>query len=283
MRSVMPPVPAQREGRLRDDVGTRHPGPRAPLRGAHSRRARAVAPAPTELAERSGDERQWGSGPVMRVLLVSPYSLSVFGGVQGQVLGLARSLRELGRRRTRRGAVRRASAGTGHRHRRPVDELLVQRVDRSDRERQARRPAHARGPPCHRARCHPPPRAIGAGPDPDAAPRRRRALGRDLPRVVLRPVQPVVPDVPAAAEAVGRSVGDPHGGLGGGRRARAALVRGRLRHRPQRGRRPPVRQGHAVAHRPAHDPLRRPPRAPQGARRAPRSVRGPGTRRGSCG
>jgi phosphatidyl-myo-inositol alpha-mannosyltransferase len=32
----------------------------------------------------------------MRVLLVSPYSLSVFGGVQGQVLGLARGLRELG-------------------------------------------------------------------------------------------------------------------------------------------------------------------------------------------
>jgi phosphatidylinositol alpha-mannosyltransferase len=32
----------------------------------------------------------------MRVLLVSPYSLSVFGGVQGQVLGLARSLRDLG-------------------------------------------------------------------------------------------------------------------------------------------------------------------------------------------
>jgi len=32
----------------------------------------------------------------MRVLLVSPYSLSVFGGVQGQVLGLAHSLRELG-------------------------------------------------------------------------------------------------------------------------------------------------------------------------------------------
>ena len=32
----------------------------------------------------------------MRVLLVSPYSLSMFGGVQGQVLGLAHSLRELG-------------------------------------------------------------------------------------------------------------------------------------------------------------------------------------------
>jgi phosphatidylinositol alpha-mannosyltransferase len=32
----------------------------------------------------------------MRVLLVSPYSLSMFGGVQNQVLGLARNLRELG-------------------------------------------------------------------------------------------------------------------------------------------------------------------------------------------
>jgi phosphatidyl-myo-inositol alpha-mannosyltransferase len=32
----------------------------------------------------------------MRVLLVSPYSLSLFGGVQNQVLGLAHSLRELG-------------------------------------------------------------------------------------------------------------------------------------------------------------------------------------------
>src|SRR2546423_13540866 len=54
------------------------------------------SPAATELAERPRDERQCGSGSVMRVLLVSPYSLSVFGGVQGQVLGLARSLRELG-------------------------------------------------------------------------------------------------------------------------------------------------------------------------------------------
>lgn len=32
----------------------------------------------------------------MRVLLVSPYSLSMFGGVQNQVLGLAHSLREIG-------------------------------------------------------------------------------------------------------------------------------------------------------------------------------------------
>ena len=32
----------------------------------------------------------------MRVMLSCPYSLSVFGGVQGQVLGLAHALRALG-------------------------------------------------------------------------------------------------------------------------------------------------------------------------------------------
>src|SRR5918999_2685908 len=35
-------------------------------------------------------------GDVRRVMIVSPYSLSFVGGVQGQVLGLARALRELG-------------------------------------------------------------------------------------------------------------------------------------------------------------------------------------------
>ena len=32
----------------------------------------------------------------LRVAIVCPYSLSVFGGVQGQVLGLAHSLRQRG-------------------------------------------------------------------------------------------------------------------------------------------------------------------------------------------
>src|SRR5260370_14256650 len=35
-------------------------------------------------------------GPALRVLVVCPYSLSMFGGVQGQVLALARALRALG-------------------------------------------------------------------------------------------------------------------------------------------------------------------------------------------
>src|SRR5262249_56525400 len=75
-----------------------HPGPCSSLRGAHSRRARAVASPATELAERRCEQwqRRRARRLVMRVLLVSPYSLSVFGGVQGQVLGLAHSLRELG-------------------------------------------------------------------------------------------------------------------------------------------------------------------------------------------
>jgi phosphatidyl-myo-inositol alpha-mannosyltransferase len=42
----------------------------------------------------SGDGAGDGSG--LRVMLLCPYSLSLFGGVQGQVLGLARALRELG-------------------------------------------------------------------------------------------------------------------------------------------------------------------------------------------
>ena len=36
------------------------------------------------------------SGEVRRVALVCPYSLSLYGGVQGQVLGLAHALRRKG-------------------------------------------------------------------------------------------------------------------------------------------------------------------------------------------
>ena len=38
----------------------------------------------------------WAGGDVVRVVMTSPYSLSRPGGVQGQVLGLARELRKLG-------------------------------------------------------------------------------------------------------------------------------------------------------------------------------------------
>ncbi len=57
-----------------------------------------------ELAERPvfvqdpcvGGRGRGARGSALRVMLVCPYSLSVFGGVQGQVLGLSHALRELG-------------------------------------------------------------------------------------------------------------------------------------------------------------------------------------------
>src|SRR6185295_2026045 len=73
-----------------------HPGGRRRVRGSHPASARPVASPPAELAERlrAGIAGQ-GEGGV-RVVLVCPYSLSLPGGVQGQVLGLARTLRQRG-------------------------------------------------------------------------------------------------------------------------------------------------------------------------------------------
>ena len=61
-----------------------------------------MAPLPAELAERRADlDFQGLTGRfVLRVALHCPYSLSVPGGVQGQVLGLARELGELGHEAT---------------------------------------------------------------------------------------------------------------------------------------------------------------------------------------
>ena len=91
-----PPIPVERQGKLRDDV-TRITQLVAYELEELIRRARAVAPDATQLAERPRGgcgRRSTVSG--MRVGLVCPYSLTTPGGVQGQVLGLARSLRNLG-------------------------------------------------------------------------------------------------------------------------------------------------------------------------------------------
>jgi phosphatidylinositol alpha-mannosyltransferase len=48
------------------------------------------------VSGQSGEQEQHERGPRLRVLLSCPYSLSLVGGVQGQVLGLAHSLRALG-------------------------------------------------------------------------------------------------------------------------------------------------------------------------------------------
>ena len=57
-------------------------------------RARAVAPPAAELAERPRMSRKPAPSP-MKVAMICPYSMSRPGGVQGQVLGLARELRQL--------------------------------------------------------------------------------------------------------------------------------------------------------------------------------------------
>ena len=83
----------------------------------------------------------------MKVAMICPYSLSIPGGVQGQVLGLARALRELGHE-TRVLAPCDGppptpfvmSVGTEH-------QGGEQRVDLADRAR-ARRPRSARSRPC---------------------------------------------------------------------------------------------------------------------------------------
>ena len=69
-----PPWPDARGHRAGD------PGPGHDVRARHPRPPRAVAPLPAELAERSP----------MRIAMLSPYSLSRPGGVQGQVIGLSR-------------------------------------------------------------------------------------------------------------------------------------------------------------------------------------------------
>ena len=93
---IGPPLSVQREGRLRDDVASDHPGPRPSLRGADPHGPRAVAPDAAELAVGSSGSTERTAGCAMKVSIISPYSLSAPGGVQGQVLGLARALRKLG-------------------------------------------------------------------------------------------------------------------------------------------------------------------------------------------
>ena len=74
-----------------------HPGPGHRLRGRHPAPPRAVAPLPSPTGRATRDERDRGRGGApVRIAMLSPYALTRPGGVQGQVMGLARSLRALG-------------------------------------------------------------------------------------------------------------------------------------------------------------------------------------------
>ena len=119
----------------------------------------------------------------MRVVLVCPYSLSLPGGVQGQVLGLARTLREQGISAKVLGPCDGPPPEPG------VISVGSQRLAGRQRvggppgPRPDGHPPHARGPGRRTARRPPPPRAAGARPGADGPAGRQRARwwGRSTP------------------------------------------------------------------------------------------------------
>ena len=113
----------------------------------------------------------------MRVMLSCPYSLTLFGGVQGQVLGLARAPAGARRRRPHHRPLRRPTARAGDHHRRAEHPRAEQRLGGADRRRSRRSPgARIEAMRTFRPRRAPPPRAVLAGPEP------RRAGGHDPAR-----------------------------------------------------------------------------------------------------
>ena len=100
----------------------------------------------------------------MRVALLSPYSLSVPGGVQGQVLGLARALRAIGVDARVIGPTDGPPPEPGRHHRRPERRRRVQRQRSSPMVAgpDHRVGAHARGAARVRARRAAPARAARA-------------------------------------------------------------------------------------------------------------------------
>ena len=171
-------------------------------------------------------------------MLSCPYSLTVFGGVQGQVLGLARALRALGV------DARIIAPCDG-----PPPEPGITTVGPSTRlpsngsvapiaQRPGRRPAHARGAPHVRARRAPPPRAAVARAEPRRAGRHHRARRRHVPLGARRP-QRLVRDLPARrCRPMMRRLAVSHRGVGGGPApGRRSDLRRRLRDPAQRGRR----------------------------------------------
>ena len=99
---VHPPLDTTRQGTMREDIVRVTQDLATTFEHDIRRPSRAVAPLPAQLAER----------PPMRIAMLSPYALSRPGGVQGQVIGLARVA-----------AGARATRSPCWRRRRPGDEV----------------------------------------------------------------------------------------------------------------------------------------------------------------
>ena len=216
-------------------------------------------------------------------MLSCPYSLTLFGGVQGQVLGLARALRELGRRRPHRRPVRRPAARARHHHRRAEHPGAEQRLGR------ARSPAAGPWPAAPSRRCArssptcstctsrsrrvPTTPRWSAPRSRRSAPSTPRAPGSngwyETFRPGLRPMMRRLAVSTAVSEDARRQVTQTFGG------DCEILPNGVDVARPRHG------SGHPGAG--AGDRVRRPARAPQGTRGAARRVRRPRTRRRPLG
>ena len=277
------PIAVERTGTLPRRRGPRHPGARAPLRGAHpARRPEQWLADAAELAVRRRPparmprrDRRRRDRDALRVALICPYSLSVDGGVQVQVLGLARGA---ARASASTRACSRPSDGPppepgitslGPTRRFPSNGSIAPiAVGQGRRRADARGAARVPSPTC--VHLHEP---LSAGRQPRGAPRHRHPRGRHVPRRAPG-AQRVVRRVPHAARAMVDRARGAHRRLGGGaaqrrggvRRYAARSCRTASTSRRSRARRRGRRRGPAILFVGRHEP-------PQGPRRAARRVR----------
>ena len=184
---VRPPVEVQRLGRLREDIARITQALAHEFEDLIRARARAVAPAAAELAERPceiGRTVAYEASTCVRVVMMSPYSLLAARRRAGPGARPRARAAQARRRRARRRSVRRPAARAGRSSRvGPSVEWnsngSVAPISPGPRDRAP----HRRGAAQHRARRRAPARARGARPVPERADRVQRPDGRDVPRV----------------------------------------------------------------------------------------------------
>ena len=154
---VRPPIAVERDGAPARRHRADHAGARARVRGADPRRARAVAPAAAELAERprtgSGRERREGRDDVARTRCRARAACRVrCSGSRASCASSASTCASSGRATVRRPSRGVVSVG-------PSVEWELERLGRADLARARDRAPHRRGDAQHRARRRAPARA----------------------------------------------------------------------------------------------------------------------------
>ena len=202
--------------------------------------------------------------------MTCPYSLSRPGGVQGQVLGLARELRKLGVDVRIVAPCDGPPPDPGDRVRRADRRVGLERFGRADRARARDRAAHRRGVRSDRARRRAPARAGGSRPSLTAL------IGFSGPMVGTFHASGELLHMWTPARAAFRRCNASRSASPCPRprveTAQRELGWRRLRRAVERHRDRAVRKGDADAERATGGVVRRPPRAAEGTRRAARRV-----------